>query len=138
MNSQALSHVQLFVTPWTVAHQDSLSKGFFRQEYWSELPFPLPGDFSNSGIEPISRVSSIGRWILTTETPGKSPVLIQFSSVAQLCLTLCEPMNCSTPGLPVHHQLPDFTQTYVHRVADAIQPSHPIFSFFFHFRKEAL
>ena len=57
MNAQALSHVQLFVTPWTVAHQDSLSKGFFRQEYWSELPFPLPGDLSNSGIEPISHVS---------------------------------------------------------------------------------
>ena len=50
---------------------------------------------------------------------------IQFSSVAQSCLTLCDPMNCSTPGLPVHHHLPEFTQTYVHRVRDAIQPSHP-------------
>ena len=49
----------------------------------------------------------------------------QFSSVAQLCPTLCDPMNCSTPGLPVHHQLPEFTQTHVHRVSDAIQPSHP-------------
>ena len=48
---------------------------------------------------------------------------VQFSSVAQLCLTLCDPMNCSTPGLPVHHQLPEFTQTHVHRVSDAIQPS---------------
>ena len=48
----------------------------------------------------------------------------QFSSVAQLCLTLCDPMNRSTPGLPVHHQLPEFTQTHVHRVGDAIQPSH--------------
>ena len=53
------------------------------------------------------------------------PVLVQFSSVAQSCLTLCDPMNNSTPGLPVHHQLPDFTQTHVHRVGDAIQPSHP-------------
>ena len=52
----------------------------------------------------------------------------QFSSVAQLCLTLCDPMNCSTPGLPVHHQLPEFTQTHVHRVTDAIQPSHPLSS----------
>ena len=51
--------------------------------------------------------------------------IIQFSSVAQSCLTLCNPMNCSTPGLPVHHQLPEFTQTHVHRVRDAIQPSHP-------------
>ena len=53
---------------------------------------------------------------------------IQFRSVAQLCPTLCDPMNRSTPGLPVHHQLPDFTQTHVHRVSDAIQPSHPLSS----------
>ena len=49
---------------------------------------------------------------------------LQFSSVAQSCLTLCDPMNHSTPGLPVHHQFPEFTQTHVHRVSDAIQPSH--------------
>ena len=53
---------------------------------------------------------------------------IQFSSVAQLCPTLCDPMNCSTPRLPVHHQLPEVTQTHVHRVSDAIQPSHPLSS----------
>ena len=53
---------------------------------------------------------------------------IQFSSVAMLCPTLCDPMNPSTPGLPVHHQLPEFTQTHVHRVGDAIQPSHPLLS----------
>ena len=53
---------------------------------------------------------------------------VQFSSVAQLCTTLCNPMNRSTPGLPVHHQLPEFTQTHVHRVSDAIQPSHPLSS----------
>ena len=53
---------------------------------------------------------------------------VQFSSVAQLCLTLCDPMNRSTPGLPVHHHLPEFTQTHVHRVGDAIQPSHPLSS----------
>ena len=51
-----------------------------------------------------------------------------FSSVAQLCLTLCDPMNRSTPGLPVHHQLPESTQTHVHRVSDAIQPSYSLFS----------
>ena len=54
--------------------------------------------------------------------------LVQFSSVAQLCPILCDPMNYSTPGLPVHHQLPEFTQTHVHRVGDAIQPSHPLSS----------
>ena len=53
----------------------------------------------------------------------------QFSSVAQSCPTLRDPMNRSTPGLPVHHQLPEFTQTHVHRVSDAIQPSHPLSSF---------
>ena len=50
------------------------------------------------------------------------------SSVAQSCLTLCDPMNCSTPGLPVHHQLPESTQTHVHWVGDAIQPSHRLSS----------
>ena len=53
---------------------------------------------------------------------------VQFSSVAQSCPTLCDPMNCSTPGLPVHHQLPEFTQTHVHRVGDAIQQSHTLSS----------
>ena len=54
--------------------------------------------------------------------------MYQFSSVVQSCLTLCDPMNCSMPGLPVHHQLPEFTQTHVHWVRDAIQPSHPLSS----------
>ena len=52
----------------------------------------------------------------------------QFSSVAQLCQTLCDPMDCSTPGLPVHHQLTELAQTHVHQVSDAIQPSHPLSS----------
>ena len=54
--------------------------------------------------------------------------LVQFSSVTQSCPTLRDPMNRSTPGLPVHHQPPEFTQTHVHRVSDAIQPSHPLSS----------
>ena len=53
---------------------------------------------------------------------------IQFSSVAQSCPTLCDPMNCNTPGLPIHHQFPEFTQTHVNRVGDAIQLSHPLLS----------
>ena len=52
----------------------------------------------------------------------------QIRSVVQSCPTLCNPMNRSTPGLAVHHQLPEFTQTHVHRVSDAIQPSHPLSS----------
>ena len=53
---------------------------------------------------------------------------VQFSSVTQSCLTPCDPMNCSMPGLPVHHQLPEPTQTHVHWVSDGIQPSHPLSS----------
>ena len=65
-------------------------------------------------------------------------ISVQFSWVAQLCLTLCNPMNCSTPGLPVNHQLPEFTETHAHQVGDAIQASHPLsspesfFKCFFH------
>ena len=54
--------------------------------------------------------------------------MIQLSSVAQSCPTLCDPMDCSTPGFPVHHQLPELAQTHVHCVGDAIQPSHPLSS----------
>ena len=60
--------------------------------------------------------------------PSPFIYVVQFSSVAQPCLTLCNPMNHSTPGLPVHHQLLEFPQTHVHRVSDAIQPSHPLSS----------
>ena len=58
----------------------------------------------------------------------RKPRSVQLSSVAQSCPTLGNPMNRSTPGLPVHHQLPEFSQTHVHRVDDAIQPSHPLSS----------
>ena len=84
-----------------------------------ELPcfFYDPIDVDNLILVPLPFLSP--SW-----TSGSS----QFSSVAQLCLTLCSPMDCSTPGLPVHHQFPDFTQSHVHRVSDAIQPSHPLSS----------
>ena len=70
-------------------------------------------------------------WVVMPSSRASSMPLYskcQFSSIAHLCLTLCDPMDCSTPGLPVHHQLLEFTQTHVHRVADAIQPSHPLSS----------
>ena len=70
-------------------------------------------------VEPLQNAS----W-MNILTPMSSSV----SSVTQLCPTLCDPMNRSTPGLPVHHQLPEFTQTHVHQVSDAIQPSHPLSS----------
>ena len=72
-------------------------------------------------------ISSIACHNINTLNSSTHTTSIQFSSVAQSCLTLCDPMNRSTPGLPVHH-LPEFTQTHVHLVRDAIQPSHPLSS----------
>ena len=59
---------------------------------------------------------------------GREIISVQFSSVAQSCPTLCDPMNCSMPGFLIHHQLPELAQTHVYRVGDAIQPSHPLSS----------
>ena len=115
----------LFVTPLTIVCQAPLSMGFSRQEYGSGLPFTSPGDLPTPGIK-------ILRWqvdIFTAEPPGEHIYLsFQFSSVAQLCLTLCSPKDCSMPGFPVRHQLLELAQTHVHRVGDAIQPSHPLLS----------
>ena len=102
------------------------SVGFPRQEHWSGLPCLSPEDLPNPGIEP--RSPTLQADAVSAEPQGKPFRSYQFSSVAQLCPTLCDPMNHSTPGLPVHHQLPEFTQTHVHQVGDAIQPSHPLSS----------
>ena len=75
--------------------------------------------FSKAILSPFERQLTACYWAFSS---------VQFSSVAQSCPTICDPMNCSTPGLPVHHQLPEFTQTHVHRVSDAIQTSHPLSS----------
>ena len=66
--------------------------------------------------------------LLLSWVPPYTIFLNSVSSAIQSCLTLCNPMDCSTPGLPVHHQLREFTQTHVHRVSDVIQPSHPLLS----------
>ena len=79
-------------------------------------------------ISIILIVLSPHSWYWSCVFPLPLPTRIQFSSVAQLCLTLCNPMNHSTPGLPVHHQLLESTQTFVHWVGDAIQPSYPLSS----------
>ena len=134
----ACTLLQLWSTlwpPWTVARQAPLSMGFWRQEYRSGLPCPSPGESSWLRDRTfVSCSSCIAGRFFTSEPPRKllfiyyNGVQTAFSSVAQSCPTLCDPMNCSTPGLPVHHQLPEFTQTHVHRVSDAIQPSHPLSS----------
>ena len=118
-------YVGLFVILWTVVHQAPVSMGFSRQEYWSGLPCPLPE------IKPaFLRSPTLPGEFFTTSTTWEAHKMwsVQFSSVAQSCPTLWDPMNLSTPGLPVHHQLLEFTQTHVHQVSDAIHPSHPLSS----------
>ena len=84
----------------------------------------LPTHGSNPGLLHCRQIL----YQLSNKGIPKNVLSVQFSSVAQSCLTLSNPMNRSMPGLPVHHQLPEFTQTHVHRVGDAIQPSHPLSS----------
>ena len=72
--------------------------------------------------------SLVGHSIINRSMCPQSFSSVQFSLVTHLCLTLCDPMNCSRSGLPVHHQLPEFTQTHAHWISDAIQPSHPLSS----------
>ena len=115
------------VTPQAAARQTPLSVGFPRQEYWSGLSLPTPGGLPDPRMEPLSPAWQADSLPLSTWEAGPLHSA-QFSSVAQSCLTLCDPMNRSTPGLSVHHQLPEFTQTHAHQVGDAIQPSHPLLS----------
>ena len=90
---------------------------------WQPTPVFLPG--KSQGQRSLTGYSPWGHKELDTPEQLTQQQEPQFSSLAQLCPTLCDPMNHSTPDLPVHHQLPEFTQTHVHRVSDAIQPSHP-------------
>ena len=87
---------------------------------WNQKPLK-----STCVVIPFYRMRTVPKYL--SKVTGRGSCL-QFSSIAQSCLTLCHPVDCSTPGLPVHHQLPEFTQTYVHWVGDAIQPSHPLLS----------
>ena len=73
-------------------------------------------------------INKIKSWLFEKKIMKQISSWIPFSSVTQSCLTLGDPVDCSTPGLPVHYQLPELTQTHVHWVSDAIQPSHPLLS----------
>ena len=103
--SRMLSRVRLFVTPWTIPRQAPLSMGSSRQEYWSGLPCPPPGDLPNPGTEPASPTSPVltGRFFYHGIS-WEALILLsfQFSPVVQSCLTLCNPMDCSPPGSSVH------------------------------------
>ena len=116
---------------------------------WQPSPVFLPGEFHGQrslagyshGVAKESDMTSVTKQQHNTHTYISWTYIpisllewyaylysVQFSSVAQSCPTVCDPMNRSTPGLPVHHQLPEFTQTHIRRVSDAIQPSHPLSS----------
>ena len=116
--------------PMDCSAQAPLSMVFPRQEYWSGLPCSSPGIFLIQRSNPrLLYPLHCGQILYPLSHLGSQIcVSVQFSSVAQLCLTLCKPMNHSTPGFPVHHELLEFTQTHVHQVGDAIQPSHPLSS----------
>ena len=98
---KSLSRVQLFATPWTIAHQAPPSMEFSRQEYWSGLPFPSPGDLPHPGIEPGSPTLQANT--LPSEPPGKyhSDAATAAAKSLQSCPTLWDPIDCSPPGSPV-------------------------------------
>ena len=144
MLSKSLQSCLTYATQWTVACQAPLSMGILQARILEWVS--MASSKGSSQPKDWTRLLSLLHWqagSLPLAPPGKpmeNPVLVkchehgsfplelQFSSVAQSCPTLCDPMDCSTPGLPVHHQIPEFTQTHVHRVSDAIQPSHPLLS----------
>ena len=123
--------------PGSSVHRDSPGKNT-RGSYHALLQGIFPTQGLNSGLPHCRWIlyhlnhqgsPRIREWVASLLSRGssqpKNRSCNQFSSVAQSCPTLCDPMNRSTPGLPVHHQLPEFTQTHVHQVSDAIQLSHP-------------
>ena len=109
--------------------------GAFLDQGWSRVPCiscvtregPLLQPANCALCFPLA--SLLSHLYTANKMPSRNkPDSVSFSSVAQSCLTLCDPKDCSTPGLPVHHQLPEFTPTPVHGVGDAFQPSHPVSS----------
>ena len=129
------SRVWLFATLWTVALKSPLSMLFsMRILKWAGLPFlggsSWPRDWTYVSLDSCTDRQVITSIILEAQCRKSwyNQIFSQFSSVAQSCLTLCNPMNHSTPGLPVHHQLPEFIQTHAHWVGDSIKPSHPLLS----------
>ena len=110
--------------PWIGAVPWSPTQGSMKRQAWEEPQ-------SSSSFLPLScrcGIKDQGPTNLHCVRVSQSVQFssAHFSSVAQLCPTLCDPMDCSMPGFPVHHQLPEFTQTHVHWISDAIQPSHPL------------
>ena len=118
---QSLGHVWLSVTPWT----GFSVHGFFKTRVveWVAISSSRGSSLPRDKI----CVTCIDRWLLYHWATWQAH-LLGISSVTQSCPSLCDPVDCSTPVFPVHHQLPELTQTHVHLVSDAIQPSHPLSS----------
>ena len=117
-----------------VGHDWMTSLSFFTfmhwRRKWQPTPVFLPGESQGQGrlvaaVYGVTQNRTWLKWLRGSSSP-LSLSSVQFSSVTQSCVTRCNPMNRSMPGLPVHHQLPEFTQTHIHRVSDAIQPSHSL------------
>ena len=106
-----IKEMQALHIPWSSSANTPLNHGYKTSH---QMPLRL-GDTAVKALFSISHFA----W-------QNNKVILFFSSVTQLYLTLCDPMDCSIPGFPVHHQLPELTQIHVHRVGDAIQPSHPL------------
>ena len=106
----------LQIAECTPVNQDSGKQGE-RNSHW--LKYNVVDHISETSLKGLVSSMAGSRYFR---------IIIPFSSVAQSCPTLCNPMNCSTPGLPVHHHLPELTQTHVHRVSDGVQPPHPLSS----------
>ena len=142
-----LQHARLpcpSLSPRVWKHSYSLSQWCYPTILSSVVPFSsCPQSFSSLESFPVNQLfasedqsigASASALVLPINIQGLFPLgltglislLSQFSSVAQSCPTLWDPINCRTPGLPIHHQYSEFTQTHVHRVGDAIQPSHPL------------
>ena len=101
MKVKSLSRVQLFATPWTVAYQAPLSMGFSRQEYWSGLPFPSPGDLPDPGIEP--RSPTLYADTLPSEPPGKSLLITKFRLKLEKVGKTARPFRYDLNQIPYHY-----------------------------------
>ena len=127
---KSLSRVRLFATLLTVAHQAPPSMGFSRQEYWSGLPFPSPGDLPNAGIEarsPALQANAFNLWA-TREATRMNFIVLWRLSVQFSCSVVFDSATPWTaacqPSMSITN--PELAQTHVHWVGDAIHPSHPL------------
>ena len=122
-------HILSFLATWDWNERKAVMMCLPSLQYVLRWDTDQSQHHNNFSIQQILLEASVVLWSTFPVFKNNPPCFCnQFSSVAQSCPTLCDPMNRSTPGLPVHHQLPEFTQTHVHWVSDAIQPSHPLLS----------